>query len=72
MTNETLYTSTVGLSLLKWVAGFAAESALFSLIAAIYLTFKMSRVSQAIIAAFLIIPMLPGYLAGTIPAWLLK
>ena len=72
VTNETLYTSTVGLSLLKWVAGFAAESALFSLIAAICLTFKMSRVSQAIIAAFLIIPMLPGYLAGTIPVWLLK
>ncbi len=70
--NNTLFTSTIGLSMLKWTIGFMAESALFSLMAALFLALKASRASQATIATMLAIPMLPGYLTGSTPAWLLK
>lgn len=72
VTNDTLYTSTIGASLLKWLASFALESALFSLAAATCLTLRVSKASQAAVAVALVIPMLPGYLTGTAPSWLLK
>lgn len=70
--NETLFTSTIGFSILKWIANYLAESALFCLAAVFFLTLKASRGSQVGIAIALVIPMLPGYLTGSIPDWLLK
>ncbi len=72
ITNETLFTSTVGFSMLKWFVAYMAESALFCLPAAFFLALKASRGSQVVIAVALAIPMLPGYLTGSIPDWLLK
>lgn len=72
VTNDSLFTSTTGLSMLKWTGVFMAESALFCLMAALFLSLGASRASQALIAVTLAIPMLPGYLTGSIPGWLLK
>lgn len=72
VSNDVLYTSTVGFSMLKWVTGFMAESALFCLIAALCLTLKAPRAAQVVVAVALAIPMLPGYLTGTVPSELLK
>lgn len=72
LTNGELFSLTVGRALLEWIAVFAAESALLSLIAATCLSFNISKAAQAIALVFLALPFIPGYLTGTIPQFLLK
>ncbi len=72
VTNDSLVTSNIAIALLKWLAGFTAESALFCLIAAVCLTIGISRAGQAMAAVVLALPLLPGYLTDSVPGWLLK
>lgn len=72
VTNDTLVTSTIAIALLKWLAGFTAETALFCLLAAACLTIGISHIGQALTVVVLALPLLPGYLTGSIPEWLLK
>lgn len=72
LTNGELYSLTVGEALAKWVAIFAAESALLSLIGATCLSLDVAKAAQTIAAVFLALPFVPGYLTGTIPQFLLK
>ena len=72
LTNGKLFSLTIGDALLEWMAIFATESALLSLVAAICLSLNAARIAQTITVISLALPFIPGYLTGTIPQFLLK
>ena len=72
ITNGELFSPTVGESLLKWIAVFAGELTLLSLIAAVCLSLNIGKAAQTAVVLLLALPFIPNYLSGTVPQFLLR